>query len=411
MFKWPRFEVLISRRDFALVFTLLFNAFTWSYMAVMTIESIPIEATVKTSLSTVFSIAAAGAGFSGALFSEKVRRLRFLYFWMILGLFSSLLLILMYNLAVAYLSIVYILLGISFGLGMPSSLAYLADYTQVENRGLVSSLIFLAANISVLPLAILFMTFNPIMNAIILVVWRGLGLITFVALKPKKENLEAEKKHVSFISVFRLKSFYLYLLPWVMFTLIDALEKPLLKDFFGLDFHRVVVTVEPMLAVFFMFLGGLLADKIGRKRVLIYGFVSLGIGYAIIGLAPMNRLAWYFYILLDGAAGGILLTLFLLILWGDLSQPGSREKYYAMGSFPFLIRSPISLLFITLVVSVPTNAAFSLASFFLFLAVLPLMYAPETLSEKKIELRRLKGYIEQAKKFTEKYSPKNGTEK
>jgi len=55
---------------------------------------------------------------------------------------------------------------------------------------------------------------------------------------------------------------------------------------------------------------------------------------------------------------------------------------------------------------IPNTSAFSLASFFLFLAVLPLLYAPETLPEKKIELRRLRKYVETAKKFQRKYAEK-----
>jgi hypothetical protein len=51
-------------------------------------------------------------------------------------------------------------------------------------------------------------------------------------------------------------------------------------------------------------------------------------------------------------------------------------------------------------------AAFSLASFFLFVAVMPLMFAPETLPEKKIELRRLRKFAEDAKKAKEKYERK-----
>jgi hypothetical protein len=48
--------------------------------------------------------------------------------------------------------------------------------------------------------------------------------------------------------------------------------------------------------------------------------------------------------------------------------------------------------------------AFSLASFFLFVAVLPLMYAPETLPEKKIKDRELRDYLEKAKRTKDKYA-------
>jgi len=47
-----------------------------------------------------------------------------------------------------------------------------------------------------------------------------------------------------------------------------------------------------------------------------------------------------------------------------------------------------------------------LASVFLFLAVLPLLYAPETLPEKKIRLRQLRKYMAAAKKVKEKYTKK-----
>ena len=51
-------------------------------------------------------------------------------------------------------------------------------------------------------------------------------------------------------------------------------------------------------------------------------------------------------------------------------------------------------------------AVFSFASFFIFVAVLPVMFAPETLPEKKMELRRLRKFADEAKKAKEKYDRK-----
>jgi MFS family permease len=400
MFKWPLLEVPgTSRRDFSLVFTLLFNAFTWSYIILMIIGNIQVDATIRASFSTVFSIAASGAGLSGALFSQRINRLNFLRFWMILGLASSIPLIFIENMTVTQLSLTFILLGISFGLGMPSSLAHLADKSQTENRASIGSLILLAANLSTLPLALFVASFSSVSDAVILIAWRGLGLVTFLLLTPKEDAHPAEAKQASFASVFRDRSFILYLVPWVMFSMIDVFEKSFLANFVGSSRQAIMLTIEPLVAVLFLFAFGLLADRIGRKRVTIYGFVSLGIGYALVGLAPKIEEIWYFYFVVDGMAWSIFFTVFLLTLAGDLSRPNAREKYYAVASFPYVIRSAIALLFASALTSVEANAAFSLASFFLFLAVLPLMYAPETLPEKKIELRRLKRYIEQAKKL------------
>jgi MFS family permease len=410
MFNWPRFEVLgIAKRDFAIAFTLLFNTLSWSYMVIMMIERIPINIEVKSSLDIVFSIAAAGAGLSGALLSEKIKRLHFLYFWMILGIISSFLLIFINSITIAHLSLILIMVGISFGLGMPSSLAHLADNSSIDNRARISSLIVLPSNLSILPLTILFMTPNLVVNAITLTIWRGLGLALFALFRPKEIDYSNKKKHVSFASVFRDRPLVLYLIPWVMFCLIDAFENALLSNTLSSDLQTLMLTIEPLIAVLFMFISGLLADRIGRKRIAICGFISIGIGYAIVSLAPAIKEAWYFYFVVDGVAWGIFFTIFLLTLWGDLSQFGAREKYYAVASIPFIIRSAIPILFISVISSISDTAAFSLASFFLFIAVLPLMYAPETLPQKKIEQRLLKGYIERAKKISENYLNKNGT--
>lgn len=405
MFQSPRPEVArVSRRDFALVFVLLFNAFTWSYMILIVIRNIAVTTPMSSAFTTIFYVAAAGAGLAGSLFNEKIRRLRFLYSWMILGLLSSLSLMFLYDQTVAHISIVCTALGISFGLGMPSSLAYLADHTTTENRGATSALVFLAANLSVLPLGALFMTLDPLVNLTLLILWRGFGLAAFAVFKPKEAEYADEQKRVSLTSVLSDRSFSLYLLPWIMFLLVDILEKGLLQDFVGAEILSLMLIAEPIAVVFFSLLTGLFVDKIGRKRMIVYGFVTLGIGYAMVGLAPANDFAWYFYIFVDGAAWGILLPIFLLTLWGDLSKASAREKYYAIGIFPFLARNIIPFALAAFMSTISANAAFSLASFFLFLAVLPLMYAPETLPEKKIELRRLKDYVERAKKLAGKTS-------
>jgi hypothetical protein len=71
---------------------------------------------------------------------------------------------------------------------------------------------------------------------------------------------------------------------------------------------------------------------------------------------------------------------------------------------PFLLSNLISALVRPFVEVVPITASFSLASFFLFLAILPLLYAPETLPEKVMKNRELKSYIEKAQKAKEKYA-------
>jgi hypothetical protein len=75
-----------------------------------------------------------------------------------------------------------------------------------------------------------------------------------------------------------------------------------------------------------------------------------------------------------------------------------------LGGLPYLLAGFLPILIRLYAGAISPTAAFSFASFFLFLAVIPLMYARETLPEKKIRERELKNYIEKAKKAKEKYA-------
>jgi MFS family permease len=398
--------VITSRKEFLVVFILLFNAFTWYYMALIVMENLPLSFNMISAFRAVFYLAAIGSSIAGAILSDKFKRLHILYFWMAMGIATSLQLALINSTTIGHLSIIFILLGVSFGIGMPSCLTYLANNTSVENRGRVSAVIFLLVNLSAFPLAMILTAFEIEISSLFLASWRGIGLVALAFLKPKETSSLETRRYVSFSSVLHDRAFTLYLIPWLMFNIIVALGTALLKEsFFGPDVYRLTFTVKPVIASFSILIGGLLSDTIGRKRVVMYGFISLGVAYAIIGMAPMLQLAWYFYFIVDAIATGLLWVTFILILWGDLSPQGFKEKHYVIGSLPFLATASIQLSSVPLTNLLSASASFSLASFFLFLAVLPLMYAPETLPEKKIEIRRLKGYVDQAKKIREKHSP------
>jgi len=399
-------EVGVTRKEFFTVFILLFNAFTWWYM---TLTIVDIIAQNNLVVWAVYYTTVIASGLIGSILSYKIRRLDFLYFWMLLGMAVSSLPALLGNIERVSTLTVSFLLGASFGLGIPSCVSYFADFTLVENRGRLGGVMYFTIAVSLPFFITLLRVSNLATGSIISSTWRGLGLVIFFSLKPKEKVDAAKRKNPSFIAILRDRPFILYLIPWTMFGLVNRLEVPIISKLFGPDFYGFMILMESILVSLFALVGGLLSDFIGRKRMIIYGFISLGLAYAFIGIAPTNVVFWYFYSIIDSIAMGIFMAIFILILWGDLSQPGAREKYYLIGSIPFLLTELMQLFLSPYVVLIPEYAAFSLASFFLFLAVLPLMYASETLPEKKMEIRRLKGYIEQAKRFTEKYTKKSGS--
>ena len=397
----------MPRKSLFLVSFLLASSFIWYY----TIRALFIDLTASFPLNESILIngtyyaAIIVSSICSAILAGRIRRIKVLLYSMVLGCIASSMPFLFTGTDVGNLSVMALLAGISFGVGMPSCLALFADSTDFGNRGKISGITFLATNLGAFALA--FLGGGALTILALSLALRIAGLCTTLSLKPTQHNVESTK-NTSFRQIFWNRTFLLYALPWLIFVLVDRFEVAYFENFFEKSLFDTMTVVEPGVGTIFVFLGGLLADRIGRKRILICGFVALGIGYASIGLAPYVDAARYLYIFVDGIAWGIFMVLYLLILWGDLSVPGENaERYYTIGSLPFFLTDLLILLSGSYVRGIPGASAyaiFSLASFFLFLAVLPLMYAPETLPEKRIKERELKGYVEKAKKTKEKYT-------
>ena len=410
MLQTPPEESSVVRKDFFIILVLLFNALTWWYITPIIIEDLLIALDVTQSQTigiwTSYFAAIVASSIVGSILSTKIKRLSLLYAWIVSGMGISLLPALLSNSSAIHVLVVSVLFGVLFGLGMPSCLAFFADWTRVGNRGRIGGILLLVTNLSAPLFAILFGMYDLATSSVILAVWRGSGLLVFF-LKPDarvEEKLVSERKKIpSFATILQNRSFVLYFVAWLMFCLVDRFETPIQREFLGDDYESLLM-LWPILGSISAFVGGILSDRIGRKRIVLYGFVSLGVAYAIIGIADVPLIAWYLSFGLISISAGLVWVLFILVLWGDLSQSGAREKYYAIGTIPFFLTNVIQLFSAEYVTLIPETSAFSLAAFFLFLAVLPLLYAPETLPERKIELRRLRKYVDGAKKISEKYT-------
>ena len=400
----------IDRRDFLVVGVLLVNVFTWFFFLISLIDQIIISNLITDDLViwVTFYVSIIVFSIIGSVLSKRFSGLKFLYSWMALGAIASLLPVLVNSFTVIPLLVVSALFGASFGLGMPSCLAFFTETTKVENRGRIGGIIFLIANLSFPLLAVPFSALSLMAQSVICAVWRGMGLSVYF-LKPKNRDSPKVAK-TSFVSVLRDRPFLLFFVAWLMFCLVDRFEAAIIDHFLTIsnpELLDIMGLIEPLVATFSILIAGFMCDWIGRKKIVLFGFVALGVAYAIIGFLPLSDLSWYLYFVVDGVAWGIFYLTFVLILWGDLSQSGSREKYYALGSIPFFISYIIpQFVPVSFVEDFSLYAAFSLAAFFLFLAVLPLIYAPETLPEKKMELRRLRSFAEEARKAKEKYERK-----
>jgi MFS family permease len=212
-------------------------------------------------------------------------------------------------------------------------------------------------------------------------------------------------------SILGEKNFRLYFIAWLMFSLVDSFESVVLNDAI-IQLPDYIRLLEPLIAGISALFAGIFSDWIGRKKIMIFGFISLGIAYAILGIAhgyTMGHIPgqiYTFYFVVDGVAIGLLWVLFTIVLWGDMPRLG-REKYYALGETPLFLTQVVSLLSVPLLTSsIETAPIFSLAAFFLFISVIPLLYARETLPMKNIQERQLKTYTEEALKLKQEAEQK-----
>ncbi|MFB3888034.1 MAG: hypothetical protein ACE14S_00965 [Candidatus Bathyarchaeia archaeon] len=329
------------------------------------------------------------------------KRVTFLYLWTLAGVFLSFVPIVFQPSSSLELAAVSAVFGTYFGLGMPATMGFFAASTSIENRSQLAGITFLTVGMafSVIGIAA---TDVAIVGAALAAI-RIMGLLFLFLLKFGSLTLQ-EHSRASYISIVTNKSFMLYFVPWCMFSLVNYMTIPLMGKFFseGEDFIRFSSILENILVAIFTVVAGFLASMYGRKRLTIIGFALLGIGYAVLGLTPHSIETWSFYIAVDGIAWGIFYTMFLFTLWGDLAEMRNAEKFYVIGALPYLFSNFMRVLFGTIISSIPSTAIFSFASVFLFLAVLPLIYAPETVPEKTLKDRDLKSYADKAIKKAQK---------
>jgi len=349
----------------------------------------------------------------GAYFSRKTTNsLKFLRLWMLIGVFLSVTPLLA---GATYWGLIIFstIVAANFGFGIALSFGYFSSTTPANNRGKLGGAIFLLIGISVSLLS--FLVNNPLTLAIVLTLWRTLGFVALSYAKPLEKPIitskDSSQKTLSYRQIISNKTFLLYFIPWIIFLFINSSSFPINSEAFGTKLVNDGGNIEVVLAGVSAVIFGFFADSKGRKRLAVVGFAMLGLGYAILAFSS-NELGFYIYTLIDGITWGIFITIFLFSIWGDISEGKNATKIYAIGIMPYLLSSLIRIFAEGTLTDYARAegqnlaAIFSFFSFFLFIAVLPLVIAPETMSEQVIRNNDLKSYIEKAKKQVQKQEEK-----
>ena len=350
---------------------------------------------------------------AGTFISQKINQKKLIILWVSVGALFSLLAGTINPSNTWQIELVSLLLGVSLGFGMPACISRYSDSIPSENRGRISGITLFASGIGIAAFSIIGIS-SILILGIILALWRISCLLVYLLpFKGQSQGLSAKKSSLSYKKIFSQRQFILYLIPWILFSMINYLVAPVSSAGGEMNqgYYSLVQTGFMGLSAL---LGGFFIDSMGRKRIAVAGFILLGIGTAILGLNSTEPIALYFNSVIDGIAWGFLLVLFILTIWGDLSYGSSSDKYFAIGVSPFFVSKLLDLTIGNKIASFfgGSSALFSFGAFFLFIAVLPLIYAPETLPEKALKDRDLKSYVEKARKVAQKEEAKsqNNTE-
>jgi MFS family permease len=410
------FTIVVSIRGLHLKFTaaslaLVANAFIWYLLAFKTLEGLLEGSNISgdKTLQLVFFGVNAGAIAVSALLGSFVidkfkKRVPFLYLWTFAGVFVSLLPLALNNPSSSQLIAISLIFGAYFGLGMPVTMGYFSASINVEKRAKTGGVAFLLIGLIFFVIG-LFVIGNLVVSCLILAAIRLSGLLIFRGLGGKEEPVQSTGSE-SYLRIISNRNFLLYFVPWIIFSLVNYMTIPIINQNTNFNFAFLSNTVENIVIAVVAVISGFLADIVGRKRLTIIGFIMLGMGFAGLSLFPPN-ISGYVYVFADGIAWGIFYVIFLLTIWGDLAQGKNSDKFYVLGAMPYLFSNFMLLLLQPILSDIkPQTEVFSFASVFLFLAILPLIYAPETLPEKLMKERELKSYVENAKKKAQKEAEK-----
>jgi MFS family permease len=329
----------------------------------------------------------------GGVISKRVERKKLLILWIVTGIITPIFFIVFQDLIV-YI-ILTILLGTSFGIGFPSCNALIVDNTPIEELGRVYGIAYFILLFTLAITGLIFESPDMELKTRILLLLclscftRLIGLY-LLRLYPDTSKISKER---SWSSILTTNRFLLYFIPWVIVSLMNAV----IQLVNGVDNEPLVIIITYLGMICFTLLSGIIADRFGRRNTIMFGLIALGINSIMpVALSPLLNLI---NAALSGISFGFMQVAYATI-FGDYGSNGSIEKVFAIGS---------SVLFLTMTLD-PFSDVFkiqdtgiisTILTIAVFLSILIIIYAPETLPEDKLRTRKLNEYLKKVKRLIE----------
>jgi MFS family permease len=339
-----------------------------------------------------------GLGALSAVIGSIVRfnRRKILLFSLILGVSATCALAIVQG--AAFAAVIGSLLGISFGVGFPISVALFADNTLSKNRGKYSGLLvlltFLMISIGSIAIETIKIGLLPLISLTIIIRLTSLWAIT-----DRSERVRL--REISWGSIFADRSIIFYLISWIIFNLVSGFSNliypglPKTADYtdaihIGEMFQFIAVAVLSIPS-------GWICDRIGRRPPILFGTVMFSVSFAILAIAP-TPLVVILQETTFGIAWGFSMVAYIAIP-GDLAKGRSHEKIYALNTIlPFIAYMLTSTLSTYITKGIPVNILSPILSILLVISIAFVLYAPETLLQSILNKRKMRKHLDDLEK-------------
>jgi len=304
---------------------------------------------------------------------------------------------------------IYFLSGVIFGIGLLTFFTIFWDLTVPEERGRVAGLIG-SFFLPIFPFIVILADNLDFFRIAALCIILNLGSLTIKPLNPKKITMLTRKKDLKGYNPEK-RTTLLYLVPWAIYSLINAtLAKAVsfnVSQYVSPSSLMLLWHLQVISGGLGAIIGGAIADFFGRRYSLALGLTLYGISSAISGLAKSYEM-FSLMLIGTGLTWGILLTLYLFVVWGDLGTTETCTYGYSIGLAVFYSTAGVGSLFSTQLFQIPLVVASITNCLLIFLSNAPLILAPELLPSDFREKIRLKLYIHLLRRKKLKYLSNHG---
>jgi len=386
--------VQLTKRGFLVTMILFFSFFSLYYVFSLFILRHVVGSSTETYLiaEASFNFVIAITILLNSFFIHAPGKIRVIYKYY--SATSIVTILLLFTSSIVLRLIIIFVAGVFFSIGQLAGFAYFWSLTVSEERGRVAGLIgFFALPIAYIVggMAETFDFFGTIMLGVIL----SSGILVIRLLRPQKKAILTTKRDEKGCYPEK-RTILLYSVPWAVFSLINATlarnVSVYVSESVPFSYYMVLAVLQLVAAIFGALGGGIIADFFGRRLSLVFSLTLYGIASALVGLVKNYEMFAFVYII-NGLNWGILLTLYLLVVWGDLASKESCAKTYSIGLIIFYLATGVGILLTYQISQIPLIISSLVSCLLIFLSNIPLTLAPELLSSDFREKIKLKLYM------------------